>query len=168
MLRLHHEAPSAAIMDAYVCDTTRPLRTLAPLPPASHTYIWCHTFMFLDLRSPLTATYPLKLHTYTTNARAAQTTTLTHSQPTGPTPIYPSLFIHKQAHSTHNKAIEAPLHPKDLTSHSRGRAHQLSLLMSVDVRQAFTSLRFPARVETVSRSQLSKVHTGDSTRPAET
>jgi hypothetical protein len=41
-------------------------------------------------------------------------------------------------------------------------------LMSVDIRQALTSLRFPKRVETVSRSQLSKVHTGDSTRPAET
>lgn len=45
---------------------------------------------------------------------------------------------------------------------------QRFLLMSVDVRQACTSLRFPARVETVSRSGLSKVHTGDSTRPAET
>jgi hypothetical protein len=42
------------------------------------------------------------------------------------------------------------------------------LLMSVDIRQACTSLRYPSRVETVSRSQLSKVHTGDTTRPAET
>jgi len=44
----------------------------------------------------------------------------------------------------------------------------LLLLMSVDIRQALTSLRFPSRVESVSRSQLSRVHTGDSTRPAET
>lgn len=47
-------------------------------------------------------------------------------------------------------------------------AHLLLLLMSVDIRQALTSLRFPSRVESVSRSQLSRVHTGDSTRPAET
>ncbi|KAF2275538.1 uncharacterized protein EI97DRAFT_63741 [Westerdykella ornata] len=48
------------------------------------------------------------------------------------------------------------------------RSHSRSLLMSVDLRQAFTSLRFPSRVESVSRTQLSRVHTGDSNRPAET
>jgi hypothetical protein len=37
------------------------------------------------------------------------------------------------------------------------------ILMSVDLRQAFTSLRFPKRIATVSRSQLSISHTGDST-----
>ncbi|KAL9613696.1 MAG: hypothetical protein Q9167_001773 [Letrouitia subvulpina] len=36
--------------------------------------------------------------------------------------------------------------------------------MSVDTRQSLTCLRFPSRVETVSRSQLSKFHTGDLTR----
>ena len=40
-------------------------------------------------------------------------------------------------------------------------------LMSVDIRQSLTSLRFPSRVESVSRTQLSRVHTGDSNRPAE-
>jgi hypothetical protein len=51
---------------------------------------------------------------------------------------------------------------------SQRQRHRSRLLMSVDIRQSLTSLRFPSRVETVSRSQLSKVHTGDSTRPAET
>lgn len=37
--------------------------------------------------------------------------------------------------------------------------------MSVDTRQSLNCLRFPSRFETVSRSQLSKVHTGDLTRP---
>jgi hypothetical protein len=38
-------------------------------------------------------------------------------------------------------------------------------LMSVDIRNSCTSLRFPSRNETTSRAQLSTVHTGDSTRP---
>jgi hypothetical protein len=38
-------------------------------------------------------------------------------------------------------------------------------LMSVDARQSLNCLRYPSRFETVSRSQLSKVHTGDLTRP---
>ncbi|KZF23133.1 hypothetical protein L228DRAFT_105000 [Xylona heveae TC161] len=42
-----------------------------------------------------------------------------------------------------------------------------SILMSVDSRLSRTCLRFPARVENISRSQLSSVHTGDLTRPAE-
>jgi len=42
-----------------------------------------------------------------------------------------------------------------------------STLMSVDIRQSLHCLRFPSRYETVSRTQLSKQHTGDSTRPAE-
>jgi hypothetical protein len=43
----------------------------------------------------------------------------------------------------------------------------VKLLMSLDLREAFTSLCFPSRVESISRSQLSAVHTGKSTRPAE-
>lgn len=38
-------------------------------------------------------------------------------------------------------------------------------LMSVDIRACRASLRFPARDVTVSRAQLSSVHTGDLTRP---
>ena len=38
-------------------------------------------------------------------------------------------------------------------------------LMSVDTRQSLTCLRYPSRFETVSRTQLSKEHCGDLTRP---
>jgi hypothetical protein len=40
-------------------------------------------------------------------------------------------------------------------------------LMSVDIRQSLNCLRFPSRYESISRTQLSKQHTGDSTREAE-
>lgn len=40
-------------------------------------------------------------------------------------------------------------------------------LMSVDIRQSLNCLRLPSRYESVSRSQLSKQHTGDSTREPE-
>ncbi|KAM0795581.1 hypothetical protein BDR22DRAFT_590505 [Usnea florida] len=40
-----------------------------------------------------------------------------------------------------------------------------SALMSVDIRQSLTCLRYPSRFETVSRTQLSKEHSGDLTRP---
>lgn len=53
-----------------------------------------------------------------------------------------------------------PLKPLDLQLD-----HPLSALMSVDRRQSFTCLRYPSRSETVSRTQLSKVHTGDLNRP---
>lgn len=47
-------------------------------------------------------------------------------------------------------------------------ATQATALMSVDTRQSLTCLRYPSRFETVSRTQLSKAHTGDSTRPLDT
>lgn len=39
--------------------------------------------------------------------------------------------------------------------------------MSVDVRQSLNCLQFPSRYKSISRSQLSKQHTGDNTREAE-
>jgi hypothetical protein len=59
--------------------------------------------------------------------------------------------------------------------HPRRRPSQIELrdapgtttLMSVDIRQSLHCLRFPCRYESISKSQLSKAHTGDSTRPAE-
>ena len=47
----------------------------------------------------------------------------------------------------------------------QGTDRPTSALMSVEARQSLNCLRYPSRFETVSRSQLSKVHTGDSTRP---
>ena len=47
---------------------------------------------------------------------------------------------------------------------SSGKA-STSALMSVDLRQSLTCLRYPSRFETVSRTQLSKEHSGDLTRP---
>ena len=41
----------------------------------------------------------------------------------------------------------------------------ISALMSVDIRQSLACLRYPSRFETVSRTQLSKEHSGDSIRP---
>lgn len=48
---------------------------------------------------------------------------------------------------------------------SQAGKHSTSALMSVDIRQSLTCLRYPSRFETVSRTQLSKEHSGDLTRP---
>lgn len=47
---------------------------------------------------------------------------------------------------------------------SNGKA-SISALMSVDIRQSLTCLRYPSRFEALSRTQLSKEHSGDLTRP---
>lgn len=53
-----------------------------------------------------------------------------------------------------------PPYSQDIYLHSAAAA-----LMSVDRRHCLICLRYPARYQTVSRSQLSKAHTGDSNRP---
>lgn len=86
-----------------------------------------------------------------------------------PTPVHPRatrLHVDKQPHTAN--AISLICHPPAILILLHQVISTSLILMSVDIRQACTSLRYPSRVETVSRSQLSKVHTGDSTRPAET
>lgn len=61
-----------------------------------------------------------------------------------------------------DQIIRSPLSSKSYPD-TTGR----STLMSVDIRQSLHCLRFPSRYETVSRSQLSRQHTSENTRPAE-
>jgi len=63
--------------------------------------------------------------------------------------------------------IDGSNYPSSVPSLNIQHIPRQSTLMSVDIRQSLHCLRFPSRYETVSRSQLSKQHTGDSTRPAE-
>ena len=73
--------------------------------------------------------------------------------------FYTSLFFCWFQHSTF-----ASKHPHYIPYNHFG--YQInSALMSVEARQCLYCLRYPSRFETVATSQLSKVHTGELTRP---